>query len=114
MLSEGYGLPPKEGTWGDQFRREINGNYNPRKFISSGLLITLATSTCYKKAGPRIPDNCICAQLEPAGSNELWLRRGILTAPIQEVIRHKENALLSDFLTQNICRNRMPHWKIDN
>ena len=109
-LGEGYGLPPKEETWGDQFRREINGNYNPRKvhFIGTlnhpGYLNVLQESWVHVYL--TIPFVLSLSLLEAMSCGCAMV--GSSTAPIQEVIRHKENALLSDFfdpeyLSKTVC-----------
>ena len=71
---DGYGPPPVDGTWKDRFLKEIDGTYDPTKVHFIGKIDHSNYLNILQKSWvPCIPHDSICTELEPAGSNELWL-----------------------------------------
>ena len=107
---EGYGPPPKEGTWRDQFLSEINGSYDPARVHFVGTLDHPSYLKILQKSWVHvyltIPFVLSWSLLEAMSCGCTVV--GSSTAPVQEVIQHKENGLLSDFfdpkdLSKNVC-----------
>jgi glycosyltransferase involved in cell wall biosynthesis len=107
---DGYGPPPQEYTWKDRFLREIYGNYDPKKVHFVGKLtysnyIKILQSS-WVHVYLTIPFVLSWSLLEAMSCGCTVV--GSATAPVKEVIRHKENGLLTDFfdpdaLAQVIC-----------
>ena len=107
---DGYGRPPaNKRTWRDHFLAEIEGNYNPAKVHFIGKLDYLSYLRVLQKSWVHvylsIPFVLSWSMLEAMSCGCTVV--GSSTAPVQEVIQHKKNGLLTDFfdpstLAQNV------------
>ena len=96
---DGYGLSPPEGTWKDRFLTEIKGNYDPSKVHFVGNLDHIRYLQVLQKSWVHvyltIPFVLSWSMLEAMSCGCALV--GSSTAPVQEVIQHNENGLLTDF-----------------
>ncbi len=107
---DGYGVSPKEGTWRDHFLNEIRGKYDPTKVHFAGKLDHSSYLNVLQKSWVHvyltIPFVLSWSMLEAMSCGCTLV--GSSTAPVQEVIQHQENGLLTSFfdsysLAQNVC-----------
>ena len=109
-LGDGYGPPPKEGSWKDYFLKEINGTYDPKRihFVGkmdySRYLNILQSSWVHVYL--TIPFVLSWSMLEAMSCGCCVV--GSSTAPVREVIQHQVNGILTDFfdpeaLAQTVC-----------
>ena len=101
---DGYGRPPaNERTWKDHFLAEIEGNYNPAKVHFTGKLDYLSYLKVLQKSWVHvylsIPFVLSWSMLEAMSCGCTLV--GSSTAPVQEVIQHKKNGVLTDFFNPN-------------
>ena len=107
---DGYGPPPVDGTWKDRFLKEIDGTYDPTKVHFIGKIDHSNYLNILQKSWVHvyltIPFVLSWSLLEAMSCGCSVV--GSATAPVQEVIQHRRNGLLTDFfdqeaLAQTIC-----------
>ena len=109
-IGKGYGPTPEAGTWKDRFMQEIKGSYDPTKvhFVGcmdrSNYLKILQSSWVHVYL--TIPFVVSWSLLEAMSCSCSVV--GSATAPVQEIIQHNRNGLLTDFfdpnsLAQTVC-----------
>ena len=97
---EGYGPAPTEGTWKDQFLKEIKSKYDSTKvhlvgsLNHSSYLNILRNSWVHVYLSAPFVLSWSLLEAMSCGCSVV----GSSTAPVQEVIQHQKNGLLTDFL----------------